>query len=81
MSKIIKLKARYGVDNHLEQYQGITYILKTDSPYIRTGVSNTGKEFVDPSGGPILIVGEKIGEETIASIGFIKDVGTVITLE
>lgn len=81
MSKIIKLKARYGVDNHLEQYQGNTYILKTDSPYIRTGVSNTGKEFVDPSGGPILIVGEKIGEETIASIGFIKDVGTVLTLE
>ena len=81
MSKIIKLKTRYGVDNYLEQYQGNTYILKTESPYLRTGTSSTGKEFVDPSGGPILIVGEKIGEETIASIGFIKDVGTVITLK
>ena len=81
MSKVIKLKARYGVDNHLEQYQGNTYILKTESPYIRTGVSSTGKEFVDPSGGPILIVGEKIGKKTITSIGFLKDIGTTITLE
>lgn len=81
MSKVIKLKTRYGVDNHLEQYQGNTYILKTESPYIRTGVSSTGKEFVDPSGGPILIVGEKIGKKIITSIGFLKDIGTTITLE
>ena len=81
MSKKIKLETRYGTKNYLEQYQGNTYVLKTESPYIRIGVSSTGKEFVDPSGGPILIVGGKIGEETIASIGFIKGVGTVITLE
>ena len=80
MSTVIKLKARYGVDNHLEQYQGNTYVLKTESPYIRTGVSSTGKEFVDPSGGPILIVGEKIGKKTITSIGFLKDIGTTIIL-
>ena len=80
MSKVIKLKTRYGVDNHLEQYQGNTYILKTESPYIRTGVSSTGKEFVDPSGGPILIIGEKIGKKTITSIGFLKDIGTTIIL-
>ena len=81
MSKVIKLKTRYGVDNHLEQYQGNTYILKTESPYLRTGTSSTGKEFVDPSGGPILIVGEKIGKKIITSIGFLKDIGTTITLE
>ena len=81
MNKVIKLKARYGVGNYLEQYQGNTYILRTESPYIRTGVSSTGKEFVDPSGGPILIVGEKIGKKTITSIGFLKDIGTTITLE
>ena len=81
MSEIINLKTRYHTKNYLEQYQGNTYILRTESPYIRAGSTNDGKEFVDPSGGPILIVGEKIGEETIASIGFIKDVGTVITLE
>ena len=81
MSEIINLKTRYHTKNYLEQYQGNTYILRTESPYIRAGSTNDGKEFVDPSGGPILIVGEKIGEETIASIGFIKDVGTVITLK
>ena len=81
MSKKIKLETRYGTKNYLEQYQGNTYVLKTESPYLRTGTSSTGKEFVDPSGGPMLIVGNKINNKTIISIGFIKDVGTIITLK
>lgn len=81
MSKVIKLKTRYGVDNHLEQYQGNTYILRTESPYIRAGSTNDGKEFVDPSGGPMLVVGDMVDNRKIASIGFLKDVGTLITFE
>lgn len=81
MSEIINLKTRYHTKNYLEQYQGNTYILRTESPYIRAGSTNDGKEFVDPSGGPILIVGEKIGKKIITSIGFLKDIGTTITLE
>ena len=49
MSEIINLKTRYHTKNYLEQYQGNTYILRTESPYIRAGSTNDGKEFVDPS--------------------------------
>ena len=81
MSEIINLKTRYHTKNYLEQYQGNTYILRTESPYIRAGSTNDGKEFVDPSGGPMLVVGEKIGKKIIISIGFLKDIGITITLE
>lgn len=81
MSEIINLKTRYHTKNYLEQYQGNTYILRTESPYIGVGSTNDGKEFVDPSGGPMLIVGNKINNKTIISIGFIKNVGTIVTLK
>lgn len=81
MSEIINLKTRYHTKNHLEQYQGNAYILRTESPYIRAGSTNDGKEFVDPSGGPMLVVGNKINNKTIISIGFIKNVGTIVTLK
>lgn len=55
MSEIINLKTRYHTKNYLEQYQGNTYILRTESPYIRAGSTNDGKEFVDPSGGPMIV--------------------------
>ena len=81
MSEIINLKTRYHTKNYLEQYQGNTYILRTESPYIRAGSTNDGKEFVDPSGGPMLVVGDMADNRKIASIGFLKDVGTLITFE
>lgn len=81
MSEIINLKTRYHTKNYLEQYQGNTYILRTESPYIRAGSTNDGKEFVDPSGGPMLVVGDMVGNRKISSIGFLKDVGTLITFE
>lgn len=81
MSEIINLKTRYHTKNYLEQYQGNTYILRTESPYIGAGSTNDGKEFVDPSGGPMLVVGDMVDNRKIASIGFLKDIGTTITLE
>ena len=81
MSEIINLETRYHTKNYLEQYQGNTYILRTESPYIRAGSTNDGKEFVDPSGGPMLVVGGMVDNRKIASIGFLKDVGTLITFE
>ena len=81
MSEIINLKTRYHTKNYLEQYQGNTYILRTESPYIRAGSTNDGKEFVDPSGGPMLVVGDMVDNRKIASIGFLEDVGTLITFE
>lgn len=81
MSEIINLKTRYHTKNYLEQYQGNTYILRTESPYIGAGSTNDGKEYVDPSGGPMLVVGDMVDNRKIASIGFLKDVGTLITFE
>ena len=81
MSEIINLKTRYHTKNYLEQYQGNTYILRTERPYIRAGSTNDGKEFVKPSGGPMLIGGNKINNKTIISIGFIKNVGIIVTLK
>jgi hypothetical protein len=81
MSEIINLKTRYHTKNYLEQYQGNTYILRTESPYIRAGSTNDGKEFVDPSGGPMIVVGYELEEAkaVVKSIDFVEGYGWVIT--
>ena len=81
MSEIIPLKTKYNTKNYLEQYQGKIYVLKTESPYIRTGHTDKGLEFIDPLGGPMLVVGDTVNNRKIASIGFVKNVGTLITFE
>jgi hypothetical protein len=60
-----------------------TYALKSDASYIRVGNTDEGKVFIDPYGGPMIIVGEALkGTEFIVkSIDFIQDYGYVITFE
>lgn len=64
MKDIIKLKSRYASDNnYLEKVEGTekSYTLKTDYCY-RAGKANNGANFIDPSGGPMIIEGELLHE-------------------
>lgn len=86
MEKIIKLHSRSGNDNYLEFINDKTYALKTTYPYIRIGYTDNSKKsakFVDPSGGPMIVVGEVLEEAKakVKSIDFVKGVGYTITFE
>lgn len=86
MEKIIKLQSRSGNNNYLELINGKTYALKTTYPYVRVGHINGNKDsamFVDPSGGPMIVIGEVLEEAKakIKSIDFVKGVGYTITFE
>lgn len=86
MEKIIKLDSRSGNDNYLELIDGKTYALKTTYPYIRVGYIDGNRDsakFIDPSGGPMIVVGEILEEAKakIKSIDFVKGVGYTITFE
>lgn len=82
----IKLYSRSGNDNYLELINGKTYVLKTTYPYVRVGYTDDSiksAKFVDPSGGPMIVVGEILEEAKakIKSIDFVKGVGYTITFE
>lgn len=86
MEKIIKLHSRSGNDNYLELINDKTYVLKTTYPYVRVGYTNGSKDsamFVDPSGGPMIVVGEVLEEvkAKVKSIDLVKGVGYTITFE
>lgn len=86
MEKIIKLQSRAGNDNYLVLVNDKTYSLKIPYPYVRVGYTDANKEsimFVDPSGGPMIVVGEVLEEAKakIKSIDFVKGVGYTITFE
>ena len=64
MKDIIKLHSRYASDNnYLKKVEGTekSYTLKTDYCY-RAGKANNGANFIDPSGGPMMIAGEFLPE-------------------
>lgn len=86
MKDIIKLDSRYG-NNYLKRLsdnpESKTYVLKTDYDVVRTGSTQEGKLFIDPSGGPMIVVGcilEEAGA-TVKSINFVKEVGYTITFD
>ena len=88
MKDLIKLNSRDKSKNYLKKLikkddsESLTYVLKTDSPYIRTGRLDNGSEFVDPSGGPMIIVGDYLEEANavVESIDFVEGFGCTITL-
>lgn len=87
MKNIIKLDSRYG-NNYLERLQSDspeskTYILKTEYDAVRVGNTEKGNLFIDPSGGPMIVVGYilKEAEAIVKSIDFIKEVGYTITFD
>ena len=86
MKDLIKLNSRDKSENYLKKLikkdnsESLTYILKTDSSYIRTGKLNNGSEFIDPSGGPMIIAGDYLEEANavVESIDFVEGYGWTI---
>lgn len=79
MKDLIKLRSRGGAKNYLKKLikkdgsESLTYILRTDTPYLRVGEVANGRKFIDPSGGPMIVVGYKLEEAkaVIKSIDFV----------
>lgn len=89
MEDIIKLRSRYGTVNYLKKMPKLdgsdskTYVLKTDTPTLRTGEVQGGNKFIDPSGGPMIVVGCELKEAkaVVKSIDFVEGYGWTITFE
>ena len=89
MEDIIKLRSRYGTVNYLKKMpkpdgtDSKTYVLKTDVPTLRVGEVQGGNKFIDPSGGPMSVVGCELEEAkaVVKSIDFVKGYGWAITFE
>lgn len=84
MEKEIRLKSRDDIKNYLvkieiEDCPNDAYSLKTDFPY-RTGITNTGNHYIDPSGGPFMVEGMFLEEanSTIKYIGSSNKYGDYI---
>ena len=89
MEDIIKLKSRYRAKNYLKKMpkpdgtDSKTYVLKTDVHTLRVGEVQEGNKFIDPSGGPMIVVGYKLEEAkaVVKSIDFVEGYGWTITFE
>lgn len=89
MKDIIELESRGYEKNYLRKLkkpdntESKTYVLKVSNPYLRTGVIDGEKKFIDPSGGPMIVVGEtlKEAEAVVKSIDFTIGYGYTITFE
>lgn len=87
MKDLIKLKSRGHEENYLKKLnkpdgsESKTYVLKVSTPYLRCGELEGGKKFIDPSGGPMIIVGERLEEAdaVVKSIDFTTGFGYTIT--
>ena len=89
MKDLIKLKSRGYEENYLKKLKKLdgseskTYVLKVSTPYLRGGELEGGKKFIDPSGGPMIIVGSYLeeAEAVVKSIDFTMGYGYTITFE
>lgn len=89
MKDIIKLRSKYEAENYLKKMpksdgsESKTYVLKTDIPTLRVGEVQEGNKFIDPSGGPMIVVGYALEEAkaVVKSIDFIEGYGWTITFE
>ena len=89
MEDIIKLRSRYRAVNYLKKMpkpdgsESKTYVLKTDVPTLRAGEVQEGNKFIDPSGGPMIVVGYKLKEANavVKSIDFVEGYGWTITFK
>ena len=61
MKDIIKLNSRDGTDNKLVKIADRSYKLQTPYGY-RACYEGDKVKFIDPSGGPMIVVGEKLQE-------------------
>ena len=89
MEDIIKLYSRNETKSNLKKLEKVdgseskTYILKTDSAYIRVGYLNNNHQFIDLDGGPMIIEGEVLKEANakVSSINFAEGFGYTITFK
>lgn len=89
MEDIIKLRPRYRAKNYLKKIpkpdgtESKTYVLETDMSTLRVGEVQGGNKFIDPLGGPIIVVGCELEEvkAVVKSIDFVKGYGWTITFE
>ena len=88
MVKKIKLQTHDGSKNYLEEIEGRPnqYKLVYDANFLESGILSDGREFVDPSGGPMIVVGNPLEDydsstHIVKSISQEKGIGTVITLD
>lgn len=89
MKDLIKLKSRGHEENYLKKLKKLngteskTYVLKVSTPYLRGGELEVGKKFIDPSGGPMIVVGSYLeeAEAVVKSIDFTMGYGYTITFE
>ena len=89
MKDLIKLKSRGYEKNYLKKLkrpddsESNTYVLKTDIPTLRVGEVQEGNKFIDPSGGPMIVVGYELKEANaiVKSIDFVEGYGWTITFE
>ena len=89
MEDIIKLRSGYKAVNYLKKMpkpdgsESKTYVLKTDVPTLRVGEVQGGNNFIDPSGGPMIVVGYELEEANakVKSIDFVTGFGHTITFE
>lgn len=89
MKDLIKLKSRGYEENYLKKLKKLdgteskTYVLKVSTPYLRGGELEGGKKFIDPSGGPMIVVGSYLeeAEAVVKSIDFTVGYGYTITFE
>lgn len=89
MEEIIKLKSRGREENYLKRLpksdglESKTYVLKVSTPTLRVGSIEGGNKFIDPAGGPMIIVGSKLEEANavVKSIDFVEGYGWTITFQ
>lgn len=88
MENIYKLKSKSGENNYLKLMkkpdgsESKTYLLKTENPYLGTGYLSNNKFYVDPSGGPVIAVGEELPDiGKVKSIDLAYGYGYLITFE
>ena len=89
MKDLIKLKSRGYEKNYLKKLkrpddsESNTYVLKTDVSTLRVGEVQGGNKFIDPSGGPMIVVGYELEEAkaVVKSIDFVEGYGWTITFE
>lgn len=80
----IKLKSRYNNIYHLTPINDTDYKFEGDIGYMRVGyngkIDNSEIKFIDPSGGPMLQVGDLVDNKKIEKIEIINE-DYVITLK
>ena len=89
MNDVINLNSRGFEKNYLKRLkkpdnsESKTYMLNISNPYLRSGYVDNNKKFIDPSGGPMIVEGERLEEADaiVESIDFVTGHGYTITFK